>query len=177
MHQLAGRFFTKRTLNVESVAHTFKPLWKPTGELKLRDLGENILLFEFSDLLDLARVLEFEPWTFDKNIVVFREVTEVEEVPSLEFSMVNFGFSYIISRTQVLTKLQGRLLVNLLGKLLMSLTQRMMGRAVSFSGSVSPLTLLSHCRDFISFGLKGSSLVGWGSNTNTFLIFVIGVGV
>ena len=54
VHKLAGWFFTKRTLNVESVARTFKPLWKPTGELKLRDLGDNILLFEFSDALDLA---------------------------------------------------------------------------------------------------------------------------
>ena len=90
VHRLAGRFFTKRMLNVEAIARTFKPLWKPTGELKLRDLGENILLFEFSDSLDLTRVLEFKPWTFNKNIVVFREVTEVEEVPTLEFSMVNF---------------------------------------------------------------------------------------
>ena len=35
VHRLVGQFFTKRTLNVESVARTFKPLWKPTGELKL----------------------------------------------------------------------------------------------------------------------------------------------
>ena len=87
---MAGRFFTKQTLNVESVARTFKPLWKPIGELKLRDLGYNILLFEFLDALDLARVLEFEPWTYDKNIVVFEQVNDVEEVPSLEFSRANF---------------------------------------------------------------------------------------
>ena len=90
VHKLASRFFTKRTLNAESVACTFKPLWKPTGELKLRDLGDNILLFKFSDALDLARVLEFEPWTFDKNMVVFEQVNDVEEVPSLEFSRANF---------------------------------------------------------------------------------------
>ena len=54
VHRLAGRFFTKQTLNVESIARTFKPLWKPIGKLKLRDLGDNILLFEFSDALDLA---------------------------------------------------------------------------------------------------------------------------
>ena len=35
VHRLVGQFFTKRTLNVEFVARTFKPLWKPTGELKL----------------------------------------------------------------------------------------------------------------------------------------------
>lgn len=39
VHRLAGRFFTKRVLNVDVVAHTFKPLWKLAGELKIRDPG------------------------------------------------------------------------------------------------------------------------------------------
>ena len=37
------------------------------GELKIQDIGDNILLFEFEDNLDLKRVLEYEPWTFDKH--------------------------------------------------------------------------------------------------------------
>lgn len=53
VHRLAGRFFTKRVLNVDAVAHTFKPLWKLTGELKIRDSGDNVLVFEFDDILDL----------------------------------------------------------------------------------------------------------------------------
>ena len=40
-------------LNVDVMAHTFKPLWKPIGELKIQDIGDNILLFEFEDILDL----------------------------------------------------------------------------------------------------------------------------
>ena len=40
VHRLAGKFFTKRVLNVEAVARTFKPLWKPVSELKIHDLGE-----------------------------------------------------------------------------------------------------------------------------------------
>ena len=35
VHRLAGKFFTKRTLNADVVACTFKPLWKPAGELKI----------------------------------------------------------------------------------------------------------------------------------------------
>ena len=54
-------------LNVDSIARTFKPLWKPVGELKIQDIGDNILLFEFEDNLDLKWVLEYEPWTFDKH--------------------------------------------------------------------------------------------------------------
>ena len=40
-------------LNVVAVARMFKPLWKPIEELNIRDNGENILLFEFEDILDL----------------------------------------------------------------------------------------------------------------------------
>nr|POF00817.1 hypothetical protein CFP56_62365 [Quercus suber] len=90
IHRLAGKFLRKRVLNVDAVAHTFKPLWKPTGELKIRDVGENILVFEFEDNLDLERVLEFELWSYFKNLVIFQKASEVESVPSLEFSHTTF---------------------------------------------------------------------------------------
>ena len=35
VHRLAGKFLTKRVLNVDAVACTFKPSWKPIGELKI----------------------------------------------------------------------------------------------------------------------------------------------
>ena len=41
------------------------------GELKIRDVGGNILVFEFDDALDLERVLEFKPWSYDKSLVIF----------------------------------------------------------------------------------------------------------
>ena len=90
VHRLAGKFLTKRTLNADAVARTFKPLWKPAGELKIRDIGESILLFEFEDVLDLERVLEYEPWSFDKSLVVFKKVSDVESIPFLEFDRVTF---------------------------------------------------------------------------------------
>ena len=61
IHELAGQFFTEQVLNVEAVGHTFKPLWKLKGELKIHDLGDSILVFDFLEGLDLKRVLELEP--------------------------------------------------------------------------------------------------------------------
>ena len=49
----------------------FKPLWKPIGEFKIRDVGGNVMVFEFGEAMDLERVLEFEPWSYDKSLVVF----------------------------------------------------------------------------------------------------------
>ena len=90
IHRLARKFLTKRVLNVDVVARTFKPLWKPIGELKIRDVGENILMFEFEDNLDLERVLEFEPWSYDKSLVIFQRVVDVDSVSCLEFSHTTF---------------------------------------------------------------------------------------
>jgi len=71
VHHLASRFFTKRVLNMDAVARTFKPLLNLVGKLKIRDIGEHILLFKFEDSLDLERVLEFEPWSYNKYFVAF----------------------------------------------------------------------------------------------------------
>nr|POF22461.1 hypothetical protein CFP56_49785 [Quercus suber] len=86
IHHLVGKFFTKRVVNIDAVAYTFKPLWKPRGELKILDVGDNILLFEFKDCLDLESVLEFELWSYDKSLVVFQRALDAESTPSLDFT-------------------------------------------------------------------------------------------
>lgn len=59
-------------MDVDAIARTSKPLWRAIGELKIQDIGENIMLFGFEDLLDLEWVLEFEPSSYDKNLVAFQ---------------------------------------------------------------------------------------------------------
>ena len=87
---LAAKFFLKRVVNAKVVGQTFKPLWKPIGEMKSRYIGGNILLFEFDDAMDLERVLEFEPWSYDKSIVDLRRVVDVKSAPSLDFDSMTF---------------------------------------------------------------------------------------
>ena len=41
---LAAKFITKRLKNIESVARTFKTLWRTQREIKIKDMGE-ILMF------------------------------------------------------------------------------------------------------------------------------------
>ena len=53
LFRLAAKFFMKRVVNAEAVSRIFKPLWKLCGELKIRDIGGNLLLFEFDDAMDL----------------------------------------------------------------------------------------------------------------------------
>ena len=68
---LAAKFLTKWIMNVESVARTFQPLWRSEKDVKIKDMGKNILFFHFEDECDLDRVIEHEPWTYDKHLVIF----------------------------------------------------------------------------------------------------------
>ena len=90
VHHLARKFLTKRVLNVKAVARTFKPLWRPVGELKICDSGDNVLVFEFADVMDLERVLEYKLWSYDKSLIAFQRVFDVEQIPHLVYNQVTF---------------------------------------------------------------------------------------
>ena len=119
IHRLASKFFTKRIVNVEAVARTFKLLWKPVGELKIRDVDENILLFEFNDALDLERVLEFESWSYDKSLVVFQKAIDVESIPNLAYSTASFWVQLHNVSKKSLTHETSEVIGNIIGSTIM----------------------------------------------------------
>nr|POE55310.1 hypothetical protein CFP56_22676 [Quercus suber] len=87
---VVAKFLTKRVVSVESVAHTFRPLWRSEKDVQIKDMGDNILFFNFEDECDLNRVLEHEPWTYDKHLVVFEKVTANVPISSLAFQFTSF---------------------------------------------------------------------------------------
>ena len=87
---LATKFLTKRVVNVESMARMFRPLWRSEKDVQIEDMGDNILFFNFEEECDLDKVLDHEPWTYDKHIVVFEKVTTNVPISSLAFQFTTF---------------------------------------------------------------------------------------
>ena len=87
---LAAKFFTRRTINVEAVARTFKPLWQTKKSFSLQDVGDNMVLIEYEDKSDLERVLLGEPWSYDKYLIAFQRVGDGIAVEDLQFNRVDF---------------------------------------------------------------------------------------
>ena len=87
---LAAKFLMKQIVNMESVAHTFQPLWRLEKDFQINDMGENILFFHFKDECDLDRVIEHEPWTYDKHLVIFEKVVANVPISALAFQFTSF---------------------------------------------------------------------------------------
>nr|POF20845.1 uncharacterized protein CFP56_14359 [Quercus suber] len=63
-------------------------------EEAIRDAGDNVLVFEFDDIIDLERVLEYEPWSYDKSLIAFQRVTDIELLPQIEYNHVTFWVQF-----------------------------------------------------------------------------------
>ena len=71
-YMLAAFFLTPRFLLMDAVARTFKQLWRSTNGFKLKRLGEHKVLFVFDNLPDIDRIIQNQPWSFDKHLVVIQ---------------------------------------------------------------------------------------------------------
>ena len=87
---LAAKFLTRRVLNVESVARTFKPLWRTNQGFSIRDMNDNKLVFIFEDEADRERVMLGQPWAYDKSLVVFQRIEDEEAIEEVTFTETFF---------------------------------------------------------------------------------------
>ena len=89
-HVLAAKFLTKRSLNMDAVARTFRPLWRTKESFQLTSVGNNTMLFEFGSDINAEKVLQGEPWTFDRHLVIFQRFEGKWPIKELEFKFCVF---------------------------------------------------------------------------------------
>ena len=86
----AAKFLTRRALNLEVVARTFRQLWKSVSGFKIRSIEDHIVLFVFSSQLDVTRIFQSEPWSFDKHLVVLESFEGDIPTKELQFRKATF---------------------------------------------------------------------------------------
>ena len=87
---LAAKFFMRRSINIEAVARTFCPIWHTRGSFEVSDGGNNIALIAFELEVDVEKVLQGEPWAFDRHLVSFLRYDGTESVQNLWFEKTTF---------------------------------------------------------------------------------------
>ena len=87
---LAGKFFTRRAINTEAFAKTFRPLWRTRRNFEIRAAGDNIALFAFELEADVEKVLHGEPWTYDRHLVALERYDGLKPANELSFCKTAF---------------------------------------------------------------------------------------
>ena len=87
---MAAKFLTRRNINIEVVARTFRPIWRTRGNFEINDAGGNVILFYFELEVDAVKVLMGEPWAFDRHLVVMERYDSSVPIQDLKFSSTSF---------------------------------------------------------------------------------------
>ncbi len=81
---IAALFLTRRKINIDAVARTFRPLWKTERDFTIHDMGDNKALFMFEDKIDVERIIQNSPWAYDRSLVICERLATnipITEVP------------------------------------------------------------------------------------------------
>ncbi|MBA0781632.1 hypothetical protein Gotri_002538, partial [Gossypium trilobum] len=68
---LVGRVLTDSVVHFLSTRNTLADLWHTLGGVAISDIEEKSYLFRFYYEIDLKRVSEGMPWTFNRHLIIF----------------------------------------------------------------------------------------------------------
>lgn len=76
---LVGKFLTEKHINFQAMQNVLAALWRPKEGVEIHDLGGQRYSFVFYHVLDIQKVIDGGPWTFEQNLLVFHRLGENED--------------------------------------------------------------------------------------------------
>lgn len=67
---LVGRFLTEKDIKFHAMRNTMASVWRPKEGMDIHDLGDRRYSFVFYHIMDLQKVLDGGPWSFDQALLV-----------------------------------------------------------------------------------------------------------
>ncbi|KAJ4840778.1 hypothetical protein Tsubulata_042840 [Turnera subulata] len=85
---LVGSLWTARPFNAQALMRTQKQVWRPTHDVEIHQLDRNLFIFQFFHWQDKERVLEQEPWNFDNQILLLKNLEGDEQSSAINLTHV-----------------------------------------------------------------------------------------
>lgn len=76
---LVGKFLTDKNINFSAMQNVITSLWKPKEGMEIHDLGGFRYSFVFYHKMDLQKVVEEGPWSFEQSMLVMKQLKNNED--------------------------------------------------------------------------------------------------
>lgn len=77
---LVGKLLSRKPFHKEAFRRTISDLWRVTSDdgkgLDISELGNDVFLFTFPNERERSRIIDMEPWTFNKSLLVLKELDD-----------------------------------------------------------------------------------------------------
>ena len=85
-----GRFLMDKVINFHAMKNIIASLWQPMKRVCIKNLSLTLFLFQFFHEVDVKKVLELGPWTFDQYILIIKLLEENEQPQNVRLCFTSF---------------------------------------------------------------------------------------
>lgn len=78
-YMLVGKFLTEKNVNVNAMQNVMAALWRPREGMEVHEMGGLKYSFEFFHQLDIQKVIDGGPWSFEQAMLVLHQVASGED--------------------------------------------------------------------------------------------------
>ncbi|XP_074377829.1 uncharacterized protein LOC141719355 [Apium graveolens] len=86
---VVGKFLTEGRTDFQALQQTLAALWKPGMGVYIKELETNLFLFQFYHEVDVKRVMEGCPWSFNRRELLMRRLSEGENPRSVPLNTMD----------------------------------------------------------------------------------------
>ncbi|KAJ8767776.1 hypothetical protein K2173_020716 [Erythroxylum novogranatense] len=83
-HCVVGRLLTEKSINFMVFKQVMASVWRPVKGLLVKELGNNVFVFQFFHHLDVERVLNDGPWNYQQNPLLLHVLQPHENPRQIE---------------------------------------------------------------------------------------------
>lgn len=84
IYVLVGKFLTEKNINYSAMQNVMAGLWRPKEGMEVHDMGGLKYSFVFFHKLDVQKVIDGGPWSFEQAMLVYHQVKEGEDPLTLK---------------------------------------------------------------------------------------------
>lgn len=85
---LVGKFLTEKNINFQAMQNVMASIWRPKEGMEIHDIGGYKYSFVFYHIMDVRKVVEGGPWSFEQNMLIYKQVTEMEDLQVVDLNEV-----------------------------------------------------------------------------------------
>lgn len=89
-YSLVAKVFSQQEVHRDNFLKTFTSLWKGSDEVSIKEIASNRFWVRFVCDRDRQRVLDMEPWSFRRSMVLLATVSEEDCIHTMQLTHCNF---------------------------------------------------------------------------------------
>lgn len=74
-----GKFLTEKNVNFHAMQNIMASLWRPKEGIEVHDLGAYRYSFVLFHKMDLQKVMDEGPWSFEQSMLIFHQLKDTED--------------------------------------------------------------------------------------------------